>query len=97
MRTVFILLIVLGSLLANVLLLGKLDTALKRVEASEAATASLVAQFDQLAACASQCDDVILQRQNQIVVELRRLDHNQQLLISLVAPSEEEEELEESQ
>lgn len=55
---------------------------------------TLAVTLDELDTSLNQCDQVILERQNLIINELRRIDFNQRVLMSLVAPAEEEEEVE---
>lgn len=80
----WVLFILVGLTLSNFLIAHNLDDALERVKQYEESSTFVLTEFENLATCAAQCDNVILQRQNLIVGEIQRLDHNQQQLIKIL-------------
>lgn len=78
------------TLAINVIIAGRLQNALHRIDEAEQFNVKLMSDMDTLAGCAAMCDDVILQRQNLMIVEIQRLDRNQQQLINLTVPSVED-------
>lgn len=88
--------LLLVTLAINVILAGRLQKEIHRIDQAEEFNVELMSAMDELAGSVSMCDDVILQRQNLMINELRRIDRNQQHLITLaVSPVQDPLEIDE--